>query len=351
MADQEVKLLLSPKKVRLRDLTTDEAISEVEKLKERVRKFSLSSSVSGEGSSVGSGQNLCRKQDDLIACLAVMRRLLETSEAESNRLKEEKSAIATRISSSLNAVNREVATLKAELRDQDKRLAELTVNSRSQVDGQGTGKNGLTVEEENERLRRENELLIKELQEWKEGNTSIDELRERLHSREHEINRCKETIACMKGERQRLKSEKINLLDQLKQIYGILEAKECELRDFIKNYGECMRKSQEQLEQMSNEREVCDRDVKHAKVEIEKLQCELSEKINQVDLLERELNQVKERLNGPEESPTSLTNDLNIAVSSVHTTSLSDDERKQHSCGEGERICRERLCTIFNVWG
>jgi len=40
----------------------------------------------------------------------------------------------------------------------------------------------------------------------------------------------------LKGDRKRLKAEKFELLNQMKQLYTTLEDKEKELRDFIRNY-------------------------------------------------------------------------------------------------------------------
>lgn len=40
----------------------------------------------------------------------------------------------------------------------------------------------------------------------------------------------------MKSDRRRLKAEKFDLLNQMKQLYATLEDKEKELRDFIRNY-------------------------------------------------------------------------------------------------------------------
>lgn len=331
----------SPKKSRMRDLTAAEAMVEVDKLNEKVRTFSFSSSVSGESSdNSGPGGNLVRKQDDLLTCLAVMRRLMETSEEESKRLREEKAVITTRISSSLNAVNREVKSLKAELRDQDKRLAELAQSREEQLD-KVTDKKDLSekIKEENKRLRQENEFLLKELCDWKEGNRNLDELRQKLHSSEHEISRAKETIVCMKGERKRLKTEKMDLLNQMKHVYGILEDKECELREFIQNYEQRMRESQEKLERLSHEREVWDRDAQNAKLEIENLKSNLETKSNQMEKLESELSQVRDRLIGLQQLSFDRNN-LNITTNSVPQTPLDfeDDSKipEQHSTREGE---------------
>jgi hypothetical protein len=46
----------------------------------------------------------------------------------------------------------------------------------------------------------------------------------------------------LKGDRKRLKAEKFELLNQMKQLYSTLEDKEKELRDFIRNYEQVLTK-------------------------------------------------------------------------------------------------------------
>lgn len=45
-------------------------------------------------------------------------------------------------------------------------------------------------------------------------------------------------ISALKADRRRLKAEKFDLLNQMKQLYLTLEDKEKELRDFIRSYGQ-----------------------------------------------------------------------------------------------------------------
>ena len=96
---------------------------------------------------------------------------------KSRRLKEDKFVVAARINNSLNAVNREVEHLKAELREQDRRLSELgrrheTSSARKTCDQEVVeiseeGKKGLGIlKDENERLRQENVFLFKELDDF-----------------------------------------------------------------------------------------------------------------------------------------------------------------------------------------
>lgn len=53
---------------------------------------------------------------------------------------------------------------------------------------------------------------------------------------EMELQHAKEALQALKADRKRLKAEKFDLLNQMKALYGTLEDKERELRDFIRNY-------------------------------------------------------------------------------------------------------------------
>lgn len=55
----------------------------------------------------------------------------------------------------------------------------------------------------------------------------------------------KEALTALKLDRKRLKAEKFDLLNQMKQLYGTLEDKEKELRDFIRNYEQVYNISKE----------------------------------------------------------------------------------------------------------
>lgn len=313
--DQETKTRdASPTKERRLSLTPMEAMAEVDKLKERVRSLSFSSTLSGDSSDSGSSSGtrpLVKRQDDLITCLSVMRRLMEQAESESKRMREEKVFIAAKINSSLSAVNREVEYLKAELRDQDKRLSELASNRpvepvqtpQTTTDGLRSPKCKLEdLKEDNDRLRCENDFLTRELNEWRHGNTDLDQLRQRLHSCELEIARAKETISCMKVERKRLKTEKMSLLSQMKQVYGILEVKEAELREFIQNYEQRMVEGGEQIKHLESEKLTWERERTDLLRESDSLKSQLELKDIQLKELETDFFEVKQHLSALQSS-------------------------------------------------
>jgi hypothetical protein len=54
----------------------------------------------------------------------------------------------------------------------------------------------------------------------------------------------------MKGDRKRLKTEKTDLVGQMKQMYGTLKDKEAELRDFIRSYEQRNRDMLDNIKQV-----------------------------------------------------------------------------------------------------
>ena len=75
-------------------------------------------------------------------------------------------------------------------------------------------------------------------------------MREYAGGLEIKLQKNKDIIASRRKEIKQLKSEKLELLDQLKQLYGTLEDKEKELRDFILNYEQRMKDSEETIKNL-----------------------------------------------------------------------------------------------------
>ncbi|CAK1551105.1 unnamed protein product [Leptosia nina] len=60
---------------------------------------------------------------------------------------------------------------------------------------------------------------------------------------ERELLLAREAVSSLKADKKRLKAEKFDLLNQMKQLYATLEDKEKELRDFIRNYEQMRSRS------------------------------------------------------------------------------------------------------------
>lgn len=79
-------------------------------------------------------------------------------------------------------------------------------------------------------------------------------LRDYAGGLEIKLQKNKDIITNKRTEIKSLKSEKLDLLDQLKQLYGTLEDKEKELRDFILNYEQRMKDSEGTIKALISEK-------------------------------------------------------------------------------------------------
>ncbi|XP_068083344.1 kazrin isoform X2 [Anabrus simplex] len=125
----------------------------------------------------------------------------------------------------------------------------------------------------------------------------------RIQALEIELQHAREALAALKADRKRLKAEKFDLLNQMKQLYGTLEDKEKELRDFIRNYEQRMRESEASLQQLSTEREERERErwslLRHARDEAERslsLAAQLDAKDQQLQQLQEQLADARRQL-------------------------------------------------------
>ncbi|XP_070169203.1 kazrin isoform X8 [Polyergus mexicanus] len=109
------------------------------------------------------------------------------------------------------------------------------------------------------RLRLENERLVAEVARLRRlllsgaargevgAEDAVMEEEARFVALEMELQHAKEALQALKADRKRLKAEKFDLLNQMKALYGTLEDKERELRDFIRNYEQRMRENEATL--------------------------------------------------------------------------------------------------------
>ncbi|CAG9824874.1 unnamed protein product [Phaedon cochleariae] len=160
------------------------------------------------------------------------------------------------------------------------------------------------------RVRQENERLQAEVTRLKRlvvsGATSvlsekksvgaIDGEPTEAQALEMELLLAKEALATLKADKRRLKAEKFDLLNQMKQLYLTLEDKEKELRDFIRSYGQRTRDNETSFQQLSTEREERERErwnlLRHARDEAER-SLSLAAQLNAKEI---QLQQAQEQL-------------------------------------------------------
>ncbi|KAK8726123.1 hypothetical protein OTU49_010380 [Cherax quadricarinatus] len=198
--------------------------------------------------------------------MALMRRLLVDAQSKFRKMVEDNKQLASRIDGDLQTAHQEVNLLRQELADTNRRITQLQVHNHHDHDGcspdspttpttptiNGSHKyhsessSNQLVEElsqlrlENEKLAARNRSLqseVEELRKVKENKVEEDlQLKPRINEMTIELTHAKEALSALKADRKRLKAEKFDLLNQMKQLYATLEDKEKELRDFIRNY-------------------------------------------------------------------------------------------------------------------
>ncbi|XP_019637689.1 PREDICTED: kazrin-like isoform X6 [Branchiostoma belcheri] len=334
-----------------KDLMHDEdAIQSLDTLNDQIVQFIFtpkSSECDGEGDAMSP-----KERDTLKASMALMRRLLVDAQAKFRKMVDDNKQLASRIDGSIQSANQEVNALRAELADTNKRLTELSCRTENNhIDNDewrswDTKKDDPSeqslrqkeqevsnLREAKVRLEEDNRSLLKELEELRSQKTiesqsgpAVSELKVQLTQTEHELARAKEALAAMKADRKRLKAEKVDLLNQMKQLYGTLEDKEDELREFIRNYEMRMRESDESIKQLILEKEGSEKEkweiLKKARDSAERsvfLRQQLDQKEGLIKKLETELSQTRLQLEQNQQHQR-----LSIAESSPRPETLGE---------------------------
>ncbi|XP_066462822.1 kazrin isoform X2 [Eleutherodactylus coqui] len=250
---------------------------------------------------------------------------------------EDNKQLALRIDGAIQSASQEVTNLRSELTATNRRLAELNsadpcVMENNQHNSQGLEygnmklsksgtlqmqdkyTNGLLLREEVSQLQDEvhllrqmKEMLAKDLEESHDSRSaevlSVTELKVQLAQKEQELARAKEALQAMKADRRRLKSEKADLVSQMEQLYSTLESREEQLRDFIRNYEQHRKESEDAVKVLAKEKDLLEREkwelrrqAKEATDHASSLRSQLDLKDNRIKELEAELAMAKQSL-------------------------------------------------------
>ncbi|KAF0036436.1 hypothetical protein F2P81_011748, partial [Scophthalmus maximus] len=163
------------------------------------------------------------------------------------------------------------------------------------------------LQEEVHLLRQMKDMLSKDLEETQGGCSadvlSATELRVQLTQKEQELDRAKEALQAMKSDRKRLKAEKADLVNQMQQLYATLESREEQLRDFIRNYEQHRKESEDAVKALAKEKDLLEREkwdlrrqTKEATEHTGLLRSQLDLKENRIKELEAELAMAKQSL-------------------------------------------------------
>ncbi|XP_044066771.1 kazrin-like isoform X3 [Siniperca chuatsi] len=290
------------------------------------------------------------EKDTLQKSMTLMRHLLVDAQAKILKMMDDNKQLAQRIDGAIQSASQEVTNLRSELSATSRRLAELgATDSASMLEtlqhnhndpsSQPRQKPPATdlcykteisslmdfnspdasldkvllreevaqLQEEVHLLRQMKDMLSKDLEETQGGCSadvlSATELRVQLAQKEQELDRAKEALQAMKSDRKRLKAEKADLVNQMQQLYATLESREEQLRDFIRNYEQHRKESEDAVKALAKEKDLLEREkwdlrrqTKEATEHTGMLRSQLDLKENRIKELEAELAMAKQSL-------------------------------------------------------
>ncbi|XP_069040115.1 kazrin isoform X2 [Lepisosteus oculatus] len=282
------------------------------------------------------------EKETLKKSMTLMRHLLMDAQAKILKMMDDNKQLAHRIDGAIQSASQEVTNLRSELSATSRRLAELganeppvmennqqnshdpAVHQRQKVVTDICFKTDITslmdfstpdssldkvllreevvqLQEEVHLLRQMKEMLAKDLEESSQGGCSAEllsatELKVQLAQKEQELARAKEALQAMKADRKRLKAEKADLVNQMQQLYATLESREEQLRDFIRNYEQHRKESEDAVKALAKEKDLLEREkwdlrrqTKEATEHAGTLRSQLDLKENRIKELEAEL--------------------------------------------------------------
>uniref|UniRef100_A0A8C4GIX5 SAM domain-containing protein n=1 Tax=Dicentrarchus labrax TaxID=13489 RepID=A0A8C4GIX5_DICLA len=254
------------------------------------------------------------EKETLQKSMTLMRHLLVDAQAKILKMMDDNKQLAQRIDGAIQSASQEVTNLRSELSATSRRLAELgATDSASMLETLQHNHNVLLreevaqLQEEVHLLRQMKDMLSKDLEET-QGSCSADvlsatELRVQLAQKEQELDRAKEALQAMKSDRKRLKAEKADLVNQMQQLYATLESREEQLRDFIRNYEQHRKESEDAVKALAKEKDLLEREkwdlrrqTKEATEHTGMLRSQLDLKENRIKELEAELAMAKQSL-------------------------------------------------------
>nr|XP_015192266.1 PREDICTED: kazrin isoform X3 [Lepisosteus oculatus] len=289
------------------------------------------------------------EKETLKKSMTLMRHLLMDAQAKILKMMDDNKQLAHRIDGAIQSASQEVTNLRSELSATSRRLAELganeppvmennqqnshdpAVHQRQKVVTDICFKTDITslmdfstpdssldkvllreevvqLQEEVHLLRQMKEMLAKDLEESSQGGCSAEllsatELKVQLAQKEQELARAKEALQAMKADRKRLKAEKADLVNQMQQLYATLESREEQLRDFIRNYEQHRKESEDAVKALAKEKDLLEREkwdlrrqTKEATEHAGTLRSQLDLKENRIKELEAELAMAKQSL-------------------------------------------------------
>ncbi|XP_043918299.1 kazrin isoform X2 [Protopterus annectens] len=170
------------------------------------------------------------------------------------------------------------------------------------------------LQEEVHLLRQMKDMLTKDLEESHGGRSaellSATELRVQLTQKEQELSRAKEALQAMKADRKRLKAEKADLVSQMQQLYATLESREEQLRDFIRNYEQHRKESEDAVKALAKDKDLLEREKWELRRQAKEATEHASALRSQLDLKENRIKELEAELAMAKQSLATLTKDV-----------------------------------------
>ncbi|XP_057373112.1 kazrin-like isoform X3 [Daphnia carinata] len=164
-----------------------------------------------------------------------------------------------------------------------------------------------------------------------EATDDVKATQQHIKNLETELKHAREALSALKADRKRLKAEKFDVLNQMKQLYATLEDKEKELREFIRAYEKRMRESEAALRQLIQERNEAEREkwtiLRHARDEAERcltVTTQLTARDAKIEQLQEELAQVRMQLSRQQQQMANQRISPTIAI-----TAPSSNQQQQ----------------------
>ncbi|XP_061114873.1 kazrin-like isoform X2 [Conger conger] len=288
------------------------------------------------------------EKETLKKSMTLMRHLLMDAQAKILKMMDDNKQLAHRIDGAIQSASQEVTNLRSELSATSRRLAELGASESPMVENNQHNNHDPAVhqrqkpvtdicfktdisslmdfstpdssldkvllreevaqlQEEVHLLRQMKDMLTKDLEDSHGGCSaevlSATELKVQLAQKEQELDRAKEALQAMKADRKRLKAEKADLVNQMQQLYATLESREEQLRDFIRNYEQHRKESEDAVKVLAKEKDQLEREkwdlrrqTKEATEHAGALRSQLDLKDNRIKELEAELAMAKQSL-------------------------------------------------------
>ncbi|XP_048374940.1 kazrin isoform X2 [Sphaerodactylus townsendi] len=278
------------------------------------------------------------EKETLKTSMLLMKHLLMDAQAKILSMMEGNQQLALRIDGAIQAAGLEVSTLRAELTATNRRLAELSAaaataaaiaspagspNAAEVAAGMESNQHSLQgllreevsqLQDEVHLLRQMKEMLTKDLEETHGGKSteilSATELKVQLAQKEQELARAKEALQAMKADRKRLKAEKTDLVSQMQQLYATLESREEQLRDFIRNYEQHRKESEDAVKALAKEKDLLEREKWELRRQAKEATDHASALRSQLDLKDNRMKELEAELAMAKQSLATLTKDV-----------------------------------------